>query len=120
MVNVRRLAAVDLFGLGPKIIIPELAIAVLGAPALGVLTLFRSTSLTGAAFGIALIGVGANYVPMLVHAIDLVRHTAVQAAIVDEASDGMPCTQNTESSRCGFSFRSSSASQVGAGATTVG
>jgi len=31
MVNVRRLAAVDLSGLGPKIIIPEFALAVLGA-----------------------------------------------------------------------------------------
>jgi hypothetical protein len=87
MVNVRRLAAVDLSGLGPKIIIPEFAIAVLGAPTLGILTLFRSGSLLMTAFGVALIGLGVNYIPLLIHAIDLVRRSGVQSAIADEASD---------------------------------
>ena len=81
MVNVRRLAAVDLSGLGPKIIIPEFAIAVLGAPALGVLTVLRSGSLGTTTFGVALIGLGVNYVPLLIHAIDLVHQSAVEAAI---------------------------------------
>lgn len=87
MVNVQRLAAVDLSGLGPKIIIPEFALAVLGGPALGVLTVVRSRSLGMTALGVALIGLGVNYVPLLIHAIDLVRRSAVAAAIADEAFD---------------------------------
>ena len=85
--NVRRLAAVDLSGLGPKIIIPEFALAVLGGPALGVLTVVRSRSLGMTALGVALIGLGVNYVPLLIHAIDLVRRSAVAAATADEAFD---------------------------------
>jgi hypothetical protein len=87
MVDVRRLAAVDLSGLGPKIIIPEFGLAVVGAPVLGVLTLVRSESLALTAFGVGLIGLGVNYVPLLIHAIDLVRQSAVEAAIADEPSD---------------------------------
>jgi hypothetical protein len=39
------------------------------------------------AFGILLIGLGVNYVPLLVHAVDLTRRSAAHAAIADEASD---------------------------------
>lgn len=87
MVSVRRLAAVDLSGLGPKIIIPEFAIAVLGAPALGVLTMVRSGSPGATVLGVLLIGLGVNYVPLVIHAIDLVRRSAVEATIADEADD---------------------------------
>lgn len=87
MVNVRRLAAVDLHGLGPKIIIPEFALGALGAPALGVLTLLRSGSTTMIAFGILLIGLGLNYLPLLIHAIDLTRRSAAGVEIAGEASD---------------------------------
>ena len=87
MDNVRRLAAVDLSGLGAKIVIPEFALGVLGAPALGVLTLLRSKSLGMTALGVALIGLGVNYLPLLIHAIDLVRRSGVQAVIADEGGD---------------------------------
>src|SRR5262245_10579408 len=87
MVNARRLAAVDLSGLGAKIIIPEFALGVLGAPALGVLTVLRSGSVETTALGVALIGLGVNYVPLLIHAIDLVRRSGVESALADEASD---------------------------------
>jgi hypothetical protein len=87
MVNVRRLAAVDLSGLGPGIVIPEFALAVVGAPALGILTVLRSGSFATTTFGVALIGLGVNYVPLLVHAIDLVRHSAVDVTIADHGLD---------------------------------
>jgi hypothetical protein len=87
MINVRRLVAVDLSGLGPKIIISEFALAVIGAPALGVFTLLRSRSPGGIVFGITLIGVGVNYVPLLVHAIDLVHHKQVETEIAAENTD---------------------------------
>jgi len=85
MVNVRRLAAVDLSGLGPKIVIPEFALGAVGTPALGVLTVLRSGSMAVAAFGIALIGIGANYVPLLIHAIDLTLTSAVARELAGEA-----------------------------------
>src|SRR5262245_21151360 len=87
MVNARRLAAVDLSGLGPKIIIPEFALGVLGVPALGILTVLRSGSVEMTVFGVALVGLGVNYIPLLIHAIDLVRRSAVESAIADEGSD---------------------------------
>jgi hypothetical protein len=87
MVNVRRLAAVDLLGLGPKIIIPEFTVGALGAIALGTLTLVRSRSVGATAFGVALIGLGVNYVPLLIHAIGLVRGSGVEDAIAEEAGD---------------------------------
>jgi len=87
MVNVRRLAAVDLSGLSPKIIIPEFALGTLGASALGILTVVRSGSFGMTAFGVALIGLGVNYIPLLIHAIDLVRRSGVDAAIGDEGLD---------------------------------
>jgi|SRR6516162_9381900 hypothetical protein len=87
MVNVRRLAAVDLLGLGPKIIIPEFMLGAVGAVVLGTLTLVRSGSVGTTAFGVALIGFGTNYVPLLIHAIGLVRGSGVEEAIADEACD---------------------------------
>jgi len=95
MVNVQRLAAVDLSGLGPKIIIPEFVLAVLGAPTLGVLTVVRSRSLGMTALGVALIGLGVNYVPLLIHAIDLVRRSAVSVLCHS-------CPELTASSVCPF------------------
>src|SRR5262249_22610973 len=87
MGNLRGLAAGGLSGVGPGIIIPGVARGVLGATALGVLTVLRSQSLGMTAFGIALIGLGVNYIPLLIHAIELVRRSAVEAAIADEACD---------------------------------
>ena len=87
MVNARRLAAVDLSGLGSKIVIPEFALGVLGASALGILTLLRSGSVEMNALGVALVGLGVNYVPLLFHAIDLVRRSGVESAIADEGCD---------------------------------
>jgi hypothetical protein len=49
--------------------------------------MLRSESLGTTAFGVALIGLGVNYVPLLIHAIDLVRQSAIEAAIADESGD---------------------------------
>jgi len=87
LVNVRRLAAVDLLGLGPKIVIPEFALGAIGAPALGVLTLIRSMSTAMTASGVLLIGLGLNYVPLLIHAIDLTRRSTAAEEIADEGAD---------------------------------
>jgi hypothetical protein len=81
MINVRRLAALDLQFLGPKIILTEFGLGVLGPIALGILTmragLHRFHSARMMAFGVYLLLLGINYVPLLLHAIDW-RDTAVR------------------------------------------
>ena len=83
----RRLAAVDVAFLGPKLIIAEFGLGVCGSIALGVLTLARAQSGPGLLLGLYLLSVGVNYVPLLVYAIEFARHGSAQAAIADEADD---------------------------------
>lgn len=83
----RKLAAVDLSGLGPRIIIPEFALGVIGPMALGVWTLMRSTSLGGALFGSYLLALSLNYLPLLVYAIQITRQRSIPATLADEPSD---------------------------------
>jgi hypothetical protein len=87
MIEIRKLAAVDLAFLGPWIILPEFALGVLRPPALGALTLRRSESWGWTAFGLYLLTLSLNYVPMLLAAIQLVRRGAAHGEIADEAGD---------------------------------
>jgi len=87
VIDVRKLAAVDIVFLGPKLILTEFAVGVLGPFALGIFTLQRNHSMRGAAFGSYLLTVGVNYVPLLLHAISLVRHNGAQREIADELGD---------------------------------
>ena len=84
VIDIRRLAAVDLAFLGSRFILAEFSIGVFGSVGLAVLTLVRSHSLGGTVFGAYLLCLGVNYVPLLVHAIDLVRHGAAKQEIADE------------------------------------
>jgi membrane protease YdiL (CAAX protease family) len=87
VINVRKIAAVDLTFLGERFVIAEFVIAVLGSAALGALTLERARSSGGIAFGWYLLALALNYVPMAVSAIDLTRrrsaHAEISAEIVD-------------------------------------
>jgi hypothetical protein len=56
VINIRRLAAVDLAFLGPWIILPEFALGVLAPIALGVLTLWRSEPAFGTLLGVVAAG----------------------------------------------------------------
>ena len=87
MVNLRRLAAVDLVFLGPKIILAEFGLGVAGPFALGMLTLWRSSSAAGAWFGAYLLSLSLNYVPMLAYALDMTRHGTAEMEIADELGD---------------------------------
>jgi hypothetical protein len=87
MIEIRRLAALDLTFLGPKIILPEFALGVLGPPALGVLTLLKSRSTPWMLFGAYLVALGANYVPLLLHAISITRRGTAREEIADEGGD---------------------------------
>jgi hypothetical protein len=87
MIDVRRLAAVDLAYLGPKFILAEFTLGVLGPAALGIWTLLRSQGIGGTLFGAYLVSVGINYVPLLLHAVDIARRGTARAEIADEAGD---------------------------------
>lgn len=67
--NFKKLAAIDVAFLGPKLIITEFAVGVFFSAALGVFTLLRSHSISGLLIGLYLISLGVNYIPMLVYAI---------------------------------------------------
>ena len=87
-VNVRKLAAIDLFFLGPRLILAEFATGVLGSLALGVTSAWRGAyrfhSTWMVLFGIYLIFVGMNYVPLLLHAIDISRKGSAEQELAEE------------------------------------
>ena len=84
MLDVRKLAAVDIAFLGPGLILAEFSIGVLGSLTLGVFILFRSHSVRGIVLGAYLLCIGVNYVPLLLHAISLVRRNSARHEIADE------------------------------------
>jgi hypothetical protein len=87
VIKIRTLAAVDIAFLGPKLILSEFALGVIGPASLGILTLLRSHSLGGLLFGSYLISLGINYVPLLVYAIRIARNHTAHAEIAIESSD---------------------------------
>jgi len=87
-VNVRKLAAIDLFFLGQRLILAEFGIGVFGSLTLGVMSAWQVThrfhSVWMVLFGVYLVFVGINYVPLLLHAIDISRRGSAQREIADE------------------------------------
>lgn len=87
MIDPRKLAAVDVAFLGSKIILTEFATGVLGPILLGILTLRKSHSTSGMIFGVYLLLIGVNYVPMLIHAISVVKNGTARDEIANELED---------------------------------
>jgi hypothetical protein len=87
VIDLRRLAAVDVAFLGSKIILTEFAVGVLGPIVLGILTLRKSHSTGGMIFGVYVLLIGVNYVPMLIHAISIVNDGTARDEIADELDD---------------------------------
>jgi hypothetical protein len=85
--NPRKLAAIDIVFLGPKLIIGEFASGVLLCSALGTFVLFRGHSFWQAMLGLYLISLGFNYVPMLVYAIVISRKPSALSEMGDELKD---------------------------------
>jgi hypothetical protein len=78
MINIRKLAAVDMAWLGTRVIVAEYAIGVALPLVLGVLSI--RSGLLGparsgweAALGFWLIGIAANYVPLLIYSLLIAR-----------------------------------------------
>jgi hypothetical protein len=85
--NTRKLAAIDIFFLGYKVVFAEYVVGVLFSLALGVFVLFRAHSLWGAALGAYLICLAINYVPMLLYAIAIANEKNAHAEIDAELSE---------------------------------
>ena len=89
--NVRKLAALDIHFLGPALIVTEFALGVVGPFVLGVLT-FRTALRHGWPLGLTIFGaylltLGVNYIPLLLHAVSLVRSGSASDEIAHELSD---------------------------------
>jgi hypothetical protein len=87
MFNARKLAAVDLAFLGPRVVLPEFILGVVGPIGLGIWTIAKIPSMGGILFGVYLLLIGLNYVPLLWHAISLVRQGTAHQEISSEAED---------------------------------
>jgi hypothetical protein len=87
LINLRKLAAIDILFLGSRIIIGEFAGGVLLCAGMGVFVLLRSHSFGAKAFGIYLIALGINYIPMLIYALSITKAQSALAEISDELDD---------------------------------
>lgn len=91
MINVRKLAAIDLYFLGPKIILAEFGLGVPIMLALGALSLrvglLRTHALWQILLGFYLLLLAVNYIPMLWCAIDIARRGNAAAELGDELGD---------------------------------
>ncbi len=85
LISVRKLAALDIVFHGPKLILVEFAVGLGLTAALGLWFLYRGLapdpnhSLVIAVLGGGLLGIGLNYVPLLLYAIQIVRRRSAQA-----------------------------------------
>jgi hypothetical protein len=93
VLNVRRLAAIDLVFLGPTFVVAEFTLGVFGSLALGLFVIVRSRGMSGLALGAYLISLGINYVPVLASAISMSRrgsaHTEIDADLATSTRDAM-------------------------------
>lgn len=91
MINVRKLAAIDLHFLGPKIILTEFGLGVPIMLVLGTVSLrvglLRSHATWQILLGVYLVLLAINYIPMLWCAIDIVRRGSAAAELGDELRD---------------------------------
>ena len=84
LIEIRKLAAVDMAWLGSKIIIAEYTLGVIFPLALGMFTLRSSLSSPApltwqTALGIWLVTIAANYVPLLLYAVSIARAGSIEA-----------------------------------------
>jgi hypothetical protein len=92
IINVRKLAAIDLVFHGPRFILIEFGAGIPLMLALGVFILWRASALTGAAFigytllGAYMLSLAANYLPLLFYAVALIRRGDAAAVVAYEVA----------------------------------
>ena len=86
LIDVRRLAAVDMYGRRGgtgrrRLILAEFVLAAIDIPLVGLAMSLAASSASSALLGVYLIGVGLNYVPLGLHAISLARSGRLDAEL---------------------------------------
>lgn len=84
LIEIRKLAAVDMAWLGPKVILAEYAFGVVLPLALGAFTLRTTLSSPDwlnwqTALGMWLVSIGANYAPLFLYALSIARAGTTKA-----------------------------------------
>lgn len=91
MLNVRKLAALDMALHGPRFIVIEFGAGVVGCALIGGLSLaagLRSHGITWQVIlGAGLLWIALNYLPLLLHAIDLARRKSAPQEVWPELAD---------------------------------
>ena len=90
LINIRKLAALDIVFHGPKLILAEFGYTVLISAGLGLFMLYKGIflghfhSLFPVIFGGCLSDLALNYLLLLLYAIDIVRHKSAQDEVAFE------------------------------------
>lgn len=87
MIKLRKLAAIDIFFLGPAFIIAEYAVGVFFSAALGLIVMFRGHSFWQLALGLYFLCLGINYVPLFVYALSIGNKERAQSELSSELGD---------------------------------
>jgi hypothetical protein len=83
LIEIRKLAAVDMAWLGPRVIVAEYFVGMVLPLALGIITLRATLSsphpfTSQTIFGIWLVTIAANYVPLFLYAMSIAKSRTVQ------------------------------------------
>ena len=90
IINIRKLAALDIEFHGPKFILIEFALGVFGCSALGLFSMYfglfhgPNQSLFAVIIGCYLLLIALNYVPLLLYSISIVRHKSAHEEVAHE------------------------------------
>jgi hypothetical protein len=87
MINLRKLAAIDIAFLGYKFVLAEYTVGVFFSAALGLFVLYRGHFLWQVVLGIYLICLGINYIPMLAYTLSIADRESARLALGSELSD---------------------------------
>ena len=87
LINVRKLAALDLYFRRPGLILFEFGFAVFGFGALGTVAILLRKSPAEAATGMYLLFLAIDYVPLLIYGLRVRRRQAVQKELANELAD---------------------------------
>jgi hypothetical protein len=87
LIDLRKLAAIDIFFLGSKLILGEFAAGVLLSTALGIFVLLRGHTFWQVVLGAYLICLGINYVPMFFYAVAITRQQSARGELAGELAD---------------------------------
>ena len=87
MIDIRKLAAIDIAFLGKTFIIVEFVLGAFGIGALGVFVAVRGQTLFQAALAAYLISLAINYVPLMLYAFAIARAGSARGEIADEVGD---------------------------------